>query len=327
MQNFGHEVSVVIPAFNPGKFLDEALESVRSQDCQAGEIIVIDDGSTPPVSVEKFGDPPIRLLRQANAGQAAARNLGIRESRGNWVAFLDADDVWHPKKIGCQLRVAAKNPDLSIIGCRAPFIDSAGNCIGAGRGAVSGTTVPLDRSQFQRDAPRAILVPSMALVSRAAAVSIGGFELRYQPIEDLAFFDRLFQSGAKAVVVERVLLKRRLHGESLTMKYGPMLSSYLRWIDERVRPGAAPSQFEFVQAQAYLVTGLSALAGENSRQARVLLKKGRVAGAALKEVLLPFLFTFFPPSFTKLARRIKQFASGRKALLAWFEVSTGSTSG
>ncbi len=326
MQNSCNDVSVIIPAYNPGAFLDEALESVRAQSSRPREIIVIDDGSTPPVSVEKFRDLPIRLLRQANAGQATARNLGMREALGEWLAFLDADDVWHPHKLEQQLRAAADNQSLSIIGCRAMLINASGCSIGTGPGRVSGSTVPLERNQFQRDAARAILVPSMALVRRDVALSARGFESCYQPIEDLAFFDRLFQSGAKAAVVEKLLLKRRLHGSSLTLKYRQMLRSYVRWIDELIRPDAEPVHVEAVTAQAYFVTGLSALAGEKGRHARFLFRKSHLSGATIRDILFPLLFTLLPSYVTRLARRIKQFASGRKALHAWIEVSTGPES-
>lgn len=323
MQNFTTDVSVIIPAYNPGMFLDEALASVRAQTSPPREIIVIDDGSTPPVSVSRFADLPIRLIRQANAGQASARNLGIRKARSGWLAFLDADDIWHPQKLERQLHIAAENPRLSIIGCRAILVDASGHSIGSGPGNISTTISFLDRRQFQLGAARALLVPSMAIVSRAAALSSAGFEPRYQPIEDLAFFDSLFAAGAEAAISEEPLLKRRIHGSSLTLKYRQMLMSYLRWIADFVRPCAQPLHVAAVTAEVYLVTGLSALACGRSDHARLLLRRARYSGASLASVLIPLCFTFLPSSMTQLARRLKQSLSGKRALQNWCEDASG----
>ncbi|HEY9069062.1 MAG TPA: glycosyltransferase family A protein, partial [Candidatus Ozemobacteraceae bacterium] len=136
MQPTPTTVSIIIPAYNPGRYIEFALESIRAQSVRPFEVIIIDDGSLPPVSVDAFGDSPIRLLRQENAGQAAARNRGIREARGTWLAFLDADDVWHPRKLERQLRAAEAHPEAAIIGCRAVLVDAGGSVIGAGPGGV-----------------------------------------------------------------------------------------------------------------------------------------------------------------------------------------------
>ena len=97
-------VSVIIPAFNAERFLAEAIDSVLAQDYPELDIIVIDDGSTDatPVIVAGHGER-VRLISQANSGCAAARNAGIRAARGEYVAFLDADDVWWPHKIRTQV--------------------------------------------------------------------------------------------------------------------------------------------------------------------------------------------------------------------------------
>jgi len=317
MQNFTADVSVIIPAYNPGAFLDEALRSIRAQSVPPREIILIDDGSTPPISIDAFSDLPIRLIRQANAGQAAARSLGIREAQCTWLAFLDADDVWHPRKLEHQLRIASEHSRLSIIGCRAVLIDAAGQSIGSGPGNISNTISSLDRKRFQLGAARALLVPSMVLINRAAALASPGFEPRYQPIEDLAFFDNLFAAGAACAMVEKPLLKRRIHGSSLTLKYHQMLKSYLRWIADLVRPDADPSQVAAVMAEAYLVVGLSALACGRNDHARLLFRHARHSGSTLTSILFPLLFTFIPSSMTHFARRLKQRMCGKQALRNW----------
>src|SRR6185437_11144924 len=93
-------VSVVIPTYNSGPLVTEAVESVLAQTLPAAEVLVVDDGSTDdtPERLAAYGER-IRYLPQANQGVAAARNRGIREATGDLIAFLDADDVWHPRKL------------------------------------------------------------------------------------------------------------------------------------------------------------------------------------------------------------------------------------
>lgn len=97
-------VSVIIPAYNAARFVPQAIRSALNQRGVPLEVIVIDDGSTDNTSqvLEEFGDS-IRVLRQANAGNIEARNQGARLARGDWLAFLDADDDWLPDKLARQL--------------------------------------------------------------------------------------------------------------------------------------------------------------------------------------------------------------------------------
>ena len=105
----GHQplVSVVMPAWNAEATIVEALRSVAAQTYRDLEIIIVDDGSTDATAAlaKEFcaSDPRARTVRRSNGGPAAARNLGIAEARGEWIALIDADDVWHPTKIEKQL--------------------------------------------------------------------------------------------------------------------------------------------------------------------------------------------------------------------------------
>jgi glycosyltransferase involved in cell wall biosynthesis len=110
------KVSVIIPTYNYGKFIDEALASVFNQTFQDFEIIVIDDGSTDNTRqrISTYGDR-VRYFYQEQKGPAAARNLGIRESRGEYIAFLDADDLWYPAKLEKQMALFESNPRLGMV--------------------------------------------------------------------------------------------------------------------------------------------------------------------------------------------------------------------
>jgi glycosyltransferase involved in cell wall biosynthesis len=110
------EVSVVIPTYNRAQFLDEALQSVFNQTFKDFEVIVVDDGSTDRTKqvLEKYGDR-IRYIFQENGGPAKARNRGIKESLGKYIAFLDADDVWFPLKLEKQIRMFRECPELGMV--------------------------------------------------------------------------------------------------------------------------------------------------------------------------------------------------------------------
>jgi len=110
-------VSVIIPAYNSGPLVEEAIGSALAQTRPPAEVVVINDGSTDDTAerLARFG-PPVRVIRQANGGVSAARNRGLAAATGAFVAFLDADDVWHPDKLRRQLEAFAKRPELGLLG-------------------------------------------------------------------------------------------------------------------------------------------------------------------------------------------------------------------
>jgi glycosyltransferase involved in cell wall biosynthesis len=115
------EVSVIIPTYNSALFLPAAVESLLAQSFRDFEVLVIDDGSTDDTAavMGRYG-PPVRYLRQSNAGVAAARNRGIAESRGRYVAFLDADDTWFAHKLERQLAALREQPACRV--CYSAFL-------------------------------------------------------------------------------------------------------------------------------------------------------------------------------------------------------------
>jgi glycosyltransferase involved in cell wall biosynthesis len=112
-------VSVVVPAYNVEPFLAETLASIQGQTFRAFEVIVVDDGSTDRTGeiarqfVEK--DTRFTLLRQSNAGTAAACNTALKQARGEWIALLEADDVWLPEKLAAQLDLLKQEPDANLL--------------------------------------------------------------------------------------------------------------------------------------------------------------------------------------------------------------------
>ena len=112
------KVSVVIPCYNARRYIDAALHSVAAQQWPDVEVIVVDDGSTDGSAQHiEARHPSVRLLRQANQGVAAARNAGIAAARGEWVAFLDADDLWLPGKLAAQFELLERSSPARMAYC------------------------------------------------------------------------------------------------------------------------------------------------------------------------------------------------------------------
>jgi glycosyltransferase involved in cell wall biosynthesis len=108
-------ISVVIPCFNAAAFLADALRSVLQQNIEGLEVVVVDDGSIDDSVVIARSFSFVRVIEQANLGPAAARNRGVAQARGRFVAFLDADDVWLPGKLASQLALLEQAPDAGVV--------------------------------------------------------------------------------------------------------------------------------------------------------------------------------------------------------------------
>lgn len=123
-------VSIVVPSYNCGRFIAEAIDSALQQTYSDKEVIVVDDGSTDDSLdvLRRYGDR-IRVVTEPNQGVSAARNEGIRRSRGELVALLDADDVWRADKLAKQVPFFA-NPAVGLVYCALEYIDEAGRSLG-----------------------------------------------------------------------------------------------------------------------------------------------------------------------------------------------------
>jgi glycosyltransferase involved in cell wall biosynthesis len=205
-------VSVIIPAYNYARFLREAIDSALAQTRPALEVIVVDDGSTDatPEVLSAYGDR-IRVLRQKNAGVAAARNAGIAAARGDSVAFLDSDDAWYPRKLELQLARLEADPALGLVHCGAATIDAEGRTLktstGGMEGRVAEAILRLDRE---------VIMPqgSSIVVPKRVAEEIGGFDERLPPSED---WDFCYRIAARYPIgyVPLVLVRYRLHGSGI----------------------------------------------------------------------------------------------------------------
>jgi glycosyltransferase involved in cell wall biosynthesis len=203
----GIKVSVVIPAYNAGQTLDQTLASARGQTHRHLEIIVVDDGSTDDTAAvaatHVAEDPRVSVISQANAGVAAARNAGVAAARGEFIAPLDADDLWASSKIEQQLTVFAKgDPRVALVYTWFALLDAQSRVIKLGPeiGHEGDVLDPLAYYNFIGNG-------SSPLVRRAAIEEVGGFDTTLrarggQGCEDWKLYFEIAERHHFAVVPE-----------------------------------------------------------------------------------------------------------------------------
>jgi len=217
-------ISVIIPTYNYARFLGEAIDSAFAQTSPSLEVIVVDDGSTDatPEVLAAYSDR-IRVIRQKNQGVAMARNAGIAAARGEYLAFLDSDDAWYPRKLELQLPRFEAEPALGLVHCGAETIDSAGRTlkmsVGGMEGRVAEAMLRLDREVINPQG-------SSIVVPKRVAEEIGGFDRRLPPSEDWDFCYRIAARYPIGYVAE-VLVRYRLHGRGIHMNIARMERSML----------------------------------------------------------------------------------------------------
>jgi len=202
-------ISVVIPYFNGSKFIAEALASVRAQTLQPVEIIIVDDASKPEEARaldEVAGDAIVIHLPQ-NRGPSVARNTGIARAIGDWIAFLDCDDLWEPKKLEMQAAVVAANPDCRAVHCGLRTPVEGGDDVTAAKGEI----VLEDFLVFPCP-----IFPSAVIMQKQALYEVGLFDPTKRCCEDLDLFLRFVCVYGKFYSAPELLVIRRIQPDGLS---------------------------------------------------------------------------------------------------------------
>ena len=212
-----HEVSVVIPTYNRRHLLSKALDSVFKQTTPAKEVIVVDDGSTDDTLSELPRTYPEAIwLTQDNLGVSRARNHGIQEARGEWIAFLDSDDTWHPQKLERQIDFLKKNPSLSICHTDEEWIRNAQKVK---------TPTYLDKTNHQlfiRSLNRCIICPSSVILNRSIFETTGYFDENLPVCEDYDLWLRILVENEIGYLSEVLVSKYGGHEDQLSRKHWGM---------------------------------------------------------------------------------------------------------
>jgi glycosyltransferase involved in cell wall biosynthesis len=272
----GPLVSVVVPAFNAERFLARTLQSARAQTWRALEIIVVDDGSsdgTPEiVRAQAAVDPRLRLVRQENAGVAAARNRGIAVSGGAFVAPLDADDLWHPEKIERQLRRFQERPQAAVVYCWSVAVDEDDGVIPQQVSPAEYEGDVLAAAVFQDFIGGA----SVPLIRRECLQAVGGFDERLRAAgaegcEDRKLYIDLAERYDFALV-PAFLVGYRQVARSMSRDHARMFRSYdLVMSQARLRRPDLPRRlFRWGYARGRLAVGIRAAANGQYKAALAL---------------------------------------------------------
>lgn len=221
------KVSAIIPAFNSARYLADAINSVLAQTVNSIEVIVIDDGSTDETEslVGGYGSR-VRYFRQQNNGVAIARNRGIEESRGKYVALLDADDVWVPNKVERQLAALEKGS-----GCRACY--SAFTITGSDLSPVG-----INRSKRRSSALEDLLLrgnvvgtPSTVMCERALFQEVSGFDSSLSQCADWEMWIRLAML-TDFIYLDEPLVLYRQHGANMSRSISLLERDSLRALEK-----------------------------------------------------------------------------------------------
>lgn len=238
------DVTAIVPVHNGAPFLMEAIRSIQNQstDGASVEIVVVDDGSSDGSAELAESVPGVRIHRQPQSGLAAARNAGIGLALGEFIAFLDADDVWLPQKLVRQLALLRGRPEADLCITMVQHVTELPET------GLSGLTLP-------DEAPRLGRLMQCLLARRRAFEIVGPFDGSTRTRGDQDWFIRAAEAGLIEVVVPEVLTLRRIHGGNHSLNPGSdvkddLLTIVKRTMDRRRREGTASSGQTWLASRA-----------------------------------------------------------------------------
>jgi glycosyltransferase involved in cell wall biosynthesis len=215
-------VSVIVPVYNGECFLAEALDSILSQDYRPLEVIVVDDGSVDGTAEIARSFKGVGYIYQTNQGHGAAKNAGIAAASGEFIAFLDADDLWVANKLSVQMAHILKHADVGYVIARMrTFLEP-------------GTEWPswLNEEHHSKD-PIGYVLGAM-VARRTVFEQIGTFDTSYRHSNDSDWFYRARDAGIPMAILPDVLLYRRIHGSNMSHETEAVASELLRVVRSSV---------------------------------------------------------------------------------------------
>jgi glycosyltransferase involved in cell wall biosynthesis len=240
-----------MPAYNQARYIFEAIQSVRHQHFADWELVVIDDGSTDATAsvVKSFTDPRIRYLHQANRGASAARNTGIESARGEYVAFLDADDLYLGNKLGLQISYLDAHPEVGLIYAGRIEIDETGREVGF--------FMPPDQATLTTLVLSFPFAPTDSIIRRSWLQEVGVFSSAFVVNEDRDLYIRLALAGCHCIGLEDILSCRRLDTRKAFRDLPGRLDDMLRSLQTAFSDVRCPQDTLSVRDQAHGIVYLS----------------------------------------------------------------------
>jgi glycosyltransferase involved in cell wall biosynthesis len=212
------DVSVVITTYNHGRFISDAIESVLTQTYPSVEIVIVDDGSQDDTKekVKQYGSA--RYIWQANSGLSAARNTGIRESRGKYIVFLDADDILYPEAVRHNVEFFEKHPDCGFV-CGSYRIVSADRTVLFEKARNEEELSYLDFLSANKIAMNATI-----LYRRDVLIAVGGFDESIRACEDWDIYLRIAKHH-RIACHGKIVAEYRRHSDNMSHNAGRMFES------------------------------------------------------------------------------------------------------
>ena len=226
------EISVIIPTYDRAGLLPRAIRSVLGQSRPPTEVVVVDDGSTDGTErLVRSEFPTVRYLRQENRGVAAARNHGIREARGEWVAFLDSDDEWLHRKLERQLEALRKEPRFLLCHTNEIWIRRGQRANPMKKHAKSGGHI------FEECLPLCVVSPSSVVVHRRLFERVGLFDESLPACEDYDLWLRVCSRVPVLYLEEPLIVKYGGHADQLSRRYWGMDRFRIRALEKILESG------------------------------------------------------------------------------------------
>jgi len=264
-------VSVIIPAYNQGHYLEECIQSVLEQTYQDFEIIIVDDGSsdnTREISTS-FSDPRVHYIYQENRGLSGARNTGIKKAKGCYITYLDSDDLFLPKKLEVLINKFENEPDLGIIAGQAIVIDEQGEKLGE----VFDTPPPKDQLQFLMGNP---LHVGSVLLRSEWQTKVGYFDESLRSYEDWDMWLRLVRAGCEFGWVGQPVSLYRFHQAQMTRDGEQMTTATFEVLD-KIYSTDPPNDWiklkDLAYSSACLRAAPQAYQARNFKKAKSYMKK------------------------------------------------------
>ena len=265
--------SVVIPAYNAATTLRSTVASVQEQSDQEFEIIIIDDGSTDGTSQVMLElaatDLRIRAVSKPNSGVSDTRNFGAKLAMGTLLAFLDADDQWHPTKLARHRELHASYPLLAASFARVEFAPERGGEIAQGRTFSQVPKGYLDIDDVLVE--NAVCTTSNFVIKRDVFDSLGGFDATMRYAEDQELLVRVVADGGRILGINSPLVRYRMSEDGLSCDFEAMLRHW-RGFASRWTEGSALAQAEATYCR-YL-TRRALRAGATMQVARSFARRG-----------------------------------------------------
>ena len=201
-------VTVIIPTYNRASFLKEAIDSVLSQTYRNFELIVVDDGSTDGTSelLLSYGHK-IKVIKKANKGPSASRNRGIKAAKGDWIAFLDSDDVWKPYKLEKQVQFIKDNPEIKICQTEEIWIRNGKRVNPRKKHEMHSGWI------YEQCLPLCIVSPSSVMIHRDVFEKVGLFDETMLACEDYDLWLRIAPHYPICLVREKLIVKQGGHAD------------------------------------------------------------------------------------------------------------------